>query len=453
MMSGDSMDILQRAVVVLALSTIAATVAAFFLIHIQYRRQLARQARRVVLAAQLVPGAAPQALRALWSKCNNANREIVGEILINRCRLAEGEDRRAAEQFLIETGTYERWLRETRRGSMGRRIEAVRRLGYIREPRGVEALEAASGDKNFELKLTSALSLGRLKDPRGLPALIRMAQDPRNNVPDLTLTAALAACANGHSDVITGLLRAPQGRTRMIAAWTLSEIADTASLPALSAAIRDPDPEVRAKVARALARIPGEEALDSLADLASDPVPFVRVRALDALGRNGSPTAEPILLRGLDDPQAEVRHRSAASLRQIYGTKAAVVTKVLATGSRRSFNALISEWQRAGFLHILVAGLSPHDRVHYAESQTILNDLIAAGMTQPLLSMVLVFPNIKIRLRLLRFLRAASGARLGANLQALAGRPECDPRIARAIRKAEGVGPPSPGSQIDRNSA
>jgi hypothetical protein len=121
-----------------------------------------------------------------------------------------------------------------------------------------------------------------------------------------------------------------------------------------------------------------------------------------------------------------------------------IVAKVLTTRSRRSFNSLISEWDRAGFFYHLVAGLITRDMRRFAASQGLLRTLIAAGVTQSLPSLVLAFPDVKVRLRLVRLLLSSPTPGLTAELKALVHKPECDARVANAIRKAlipEGVAP------------
>lgn len=451
-MSGASIDLLEQAVAFLAVFTLGIAVAVYLLMDLRHRQQLQRQARRVTLAAHLIPPVTPQALHALWSRCNRASRKILEEILTDRCRLAEGEERSGAAQFLMGIGVYDRWLQEIRQGRKSRRVQSALRLGYVHDRRGVEALVAAASDGDAVVRLAVALSLGRLKDPGGLPGLIHLAQGRTKTIPDLTLAAALAACAEGCPSLIAGLLRAPRVQTRVIGAWALSEVADGTSLPALSDATRDSDPEVRAKVARALGRVPEEGSLHLLSALARDPVPFVRVRALDALGKQKSSAAEPLVLAGIDDPMPEVRNRAAAAIRQIYGMKADLITKVLGAGSRRSFITLISEWERAGFLRILMAGLSTRDWARFVETQGTIRLLIAAGMTQALVNLVLVFPGIKVRLRLLRLLVANPRANVIADLEALIGRPGCDPRVAQAIRKVALMSPAISSANIESDS-
>jgi hypothetical protein len=255
-------------------------------------------------------------------------------------------------------------------------------------------------------------------------------------MPDLSLAAALAGCAKGCPEQLPPLLRAPGARQRQVAAWALSEVAGPGVLPHLLVASHDEDPEVRAKVARALSRIPAADSAQILVGLANDPVWFVRVRALAALGRRGSPEGEEAALRGLEDKVREVRYRAAYALRQARGMKGAVMTQILKTQSRMSFNSFLSEWDRAGFLWSLMQELKPANRGAYLESCATLRSLVTQGYTRALVHFVLAYPDVKTRLRLLRILLAGAGSNLQKQLMSLVGRPECDPRVAAAIRRA-----------------
>jgi hypothetical protein len=376
-------------------------------------------------------------IKLLWLKCGKTDREILEDILVDQCRLALHEGLGvASEELLVATGIHEQWIRDLSGRRASGRVRAAIKLGYVHDQRGVDALVSASSDGNVLVQMAVCVSLGRLKAARGLPGLIRLAQRGSEAIPGLTLAAALAACARGSPSRLLSLLQSSESRTRIIGAWALSETADRTVERELLTTSRDHEPEVRAKIARALARVEGQESLKALQHLARDPVWFVRVRALDALGQKGTPLAEPSVMAGLEDPRPEVRYRAAYALRRIHGMQGRVIAKVLAEGSPRSFHSLISEWDRAGFLNDLVAGLSTRDWERFLECRTHLKTLIAAGVVQPLVDFVLVFPDIKVRLRLLRLLLGYSDPYLDMKLRALPERQGCDPRVARVIRDA-----------------
>ena len=435
-MNAASFHILQQVVLLLALVTVAAAVAIYLLMSFQNRRLLSQQARKAALHNELVPPLTLHTLHSLWLRCRPAEREVLEEILIEQHRVAEPEEAKEMEKFLLAFGIYARWLAELKSGQAPRRARAALKLGHLRDPRGVKALVAASEDRSAQVQLAVTLSLGRLRDPGGLKALTHLATCPGMTVPHLTLAASLAACAEQSPHDLVELLRAPMVRTRVIGAWALSEVADARVLPALATAAGDPEPEVRAKVARALARVSGLGSVEILKRLAHDRIWYVRVRALTALGKHGAPSDQETMLQGLDDLVPEVRARAAFALRQVWGMDPQIVAKVLTTRSRRSFNSLISEWDRAGFFYHLVTGLNTRDMPRFVATQGLLRMLISTGVTQSLASLVLGFPDIKVRLRLVRLLLSSPGPGLVADLEALVREPECDARVANAIRKA-----------------
>jgi hypothetical protein len=310
------------------------------------------------------------------------------------------------------------------------------RLGYVREARGINELVRAAEDPSPEVKLAVTLSLGRLKDPRGLRGLLRVAAKPVKEIPDMTLAAALAASAEKSPGSLANLLLAPDARRRVVGAWALSEVADSTVLRYLLAASRDSDPEVRAKVARALVRVPSQESAEALYCLARDPIWFVRVRALDALGRLKLSSGEDAVLAGLEDQVPEVRSRAAFALRSIEGMKGELVVKVFSSKPPASFQSLISEWEQAGFIWQVVTGLTTCDMPRFFDSEATVRVLIAARLVRALAHLILVFPDLKVRLRLLRLFLEVRSPEAQRQLLALAGQPTCDRRVAAAIRGA-----------------
>jgi HEAT repeat protein len=433
-MTQPSLELLQSAVLVLSLSALTLALGVYLLMHVRHYRQLARETRRSMLANFLSPAWDAPTIQSLWSSRGRSDREILAEVLIARRQSLEAREAGAFEQEVAAAGITEHWVRQLRRGLVSRRVRAAINLGYFHEARGVEALVAAAEDPSPEVELAVALSLGRLRDPEGLPGLMRLTQKPPSVIPDLTLAAALAACAQTCPKRLAGLLEAPQERSRIIGAWALSEVSDSAVLPQLLMAARDAHPEVRAKVARALARLSDRTAVEALNGLARDPRWFVRVRALDALGKLHASAGEAAALAGLGDEMREVRYRAAYTLREIAGMKSQMVVKVLTAGSPQSFESLMSEWERAGFLWGAVAQLSTRDWARFQESRELLRTLVAAGVTRALVNFVRVFPDLKVRLRLVRLLAGAPDPRVRADLLALAHQPGCDRRVAAAIR-------------------
>jgi hypothetical protein len=452
-MNGLTLRLLESTVVALGILAVALAVLVFLLMDIRYRRQLARSARRMILTSKFLPFPKPEGLRALWSGSGTRDREIIEEIVANLCRLGKNSIDRTVEEAVIEAGIFDRWVQDLENGRAGRRVTAAIRVGYVHCVRAVDALNRACEDSSPEVRLAGLLGLGWQKDPRGLPGLMKIADGPPGDIPDLTLAAALAECADGSPGKLENFLKGPEVRRRLLGAWALSDIADRTVLPGLLDASLDSEAEVRAKVAGALARIADPESAKALVRLAQDPVWFVRIRALDALGRLRESSGWPAALLGLEDEVREVRYRAAFALRQIGGMKGDVATKVLVASSRPSFDDLISEWERAGFLWWVVGALSVRDWPQFIESRDLVRALIGAGVTRTLIDFLLVYPDIKVRLRLLQLVIGASGAGARADLLEIARQPRCDHRVAAAIRRAFPDAPSVPATPVGEVTA
>ena len=434
-MGAHATEILKSAVIILSLATLGTAAAIYALMEFHFRRQLARQARRVILENRLSLAPAETQPEVFWSKSSRRDQEIILDVLVDQSAGAESRGQEAIFQTLAALGVIDRWLRELHQGSVRERVRAATRLASVRDPLAVEALTRAAEDGAWEVRLAVTVALGRLKEPQGVEGLIRVAQNSERSVPDLTLAAALAACAEKEPALLGDLVRSREPRLRILASWALSEIADRSVLGLLLGITFDPDPEVRAKSARALARVHERETVAALMRLARDPVWFVRVRALDALGALGDAAGEDTALQGLEDPVREVRARAASTLRQICGMKGEVAAKVLAAASRRGFNSLISEWDRAGFVWEVVKGLSTGDWAHYQESLRTARILIEAGTTHALANFVLVFPDLKVRLRLVQLFRESSLPDAREEILSLARQPECHRLVKRKIEE------------------
>jgi hypothetical protein len=182
-----------------------------------------------------------------------------------------------------------------------------------------------------------------------------------------------------------------------------------------------------------LARIPDLASFEALKALVRDPVWFVRLRALDAWGELHPEEGGEIPLAALNDEVREVRYRAAFALRKIEGMKSEIVSQVLRTGSSLSFDSLLSEWDRAGFLDSVARDLADPGGARTNASKEFLRVLVAAGITSTLENFVLVYPNEEVRWALAKLLLEAPQREVRESLLSLARDPRCDTRIATTI--------------------
>jgi hypothetical protein len=204
-------------------------------------------------------------------------------------------------------------------------IEAMRRAGDI--PGLIRALR----HPDTEVQWKAATALGSLGPP-AISHLIRRLPT-RNRAAKLGIVAALGETRDPRAiEPLVKDLRDPSAEVRWGVALALGEIGDGRAIAPLIPCLRDPDRYVRYGTALALQRLgwtPGNDGeraslqlgLQDWAGLAAlgppaipaldlalrDRERTVRLRAVEVLGEIGNDAAIPAILRGLRDPDDEVR--------------------------------------------------------------------------------------------------------------------------------------------------
>jgi HEAT repeat protein len=121
------------------------------------------------------------------------------------------------------------------------RIQAAKRLGALRDPRGVDPLVAVLGDATRDVRWGAIEALGEIGDRRAVPALVEYLKKPE----------------------------AYRWGKRLLAD-ALGAIGDPAALPSLVTLLGDEDPFVRRVAALAILRIGDAGAAAKVAELARD---------------------------------------------------------------------------------------------------------------------------------------------------------------------------------------
>jgi HEAT repeat protein len=174
--------------------------------------------------------------------------------------------------------------------------------------------------EDSDVREVALRALARIADPRAVEPLIRALENaevwlaPR--IADILARHGDAVVA----PLIAVLNEANHRPARAWAANVLGEVRAQRAFPSVVRLLDDPEDEVRGKAATALGRIGDRRAVGHLVDrLLSDPTPFVRARISVALGQLGGPEVIERLVRALGDPAWWVRMRTVEALEHVGG--------------------------------------------------------------------------------------------------------------------------------------
>jgi len=240
----------------------------------------------------------------------------------------EEQARSTAERpaWLLETydhlGLIDKYINRLRNARRWReRAFAAELLGRVGNAKAVPALletVQASRTEDADVREIALRALARIADPRAVAPLVVALQSA-----EAWLAPRIADILARHGELVVDplvafLQRPDRHPARPWAANVLGELRAQRAFPALTRGLDDPDDDVRAKSATALGRLGDPRALGYLLDhLLSDPAPFVRSRIAAALGQFDDPVVTDRLIRALGDPAWWVRMRSVEALEHI----------------------------------------------------------------------------------------------------------------------------------------
>ncbi|MBI2797526.1 MAG: HEAT repeat domain-containing protein [Gemmatimonadetes bacterium] len=219
--------------------------------------------------------------------------------------------------------------------------------GRVSDPKAIAVLTAGLDAANPCVRRVAAKLLGRSRVET--TALVQLLSSPQARVRE---AAAYALGAEDRKEArleLERVLKARSGPEAAMAAWTLGDIGDVASLPALVAALstddkrtryaaahaignlhdlevappalvaaaRSSDPVLRRIAAQSLADIHDPATLEVLIELVGVDDPRVRLSVVEALGNIGSAKAAQALLKAAKDPIVEVRRAAVEALGEI----------------------------------------------------------------------------------------------------------------------------------------
>jgi HEAT repeat protein len=201
------------------------------------------------------------------------------------------------------------------------RALAAELLGRVGNAKAVPALletVRATRTEDSDVRNIALRALARIADPGSVVPLTQALETA-----DAWLAPHIADILTRHGgsaveSLLAMLERGAPPRSRAWAANVLGELRAESALPALISGLDDPDDEVRAKSATALGRLGDQSAVGPLLErLLADSAPFVRARIANALGQFGDVEVTDRLVHALGDPAWWVRVRSVEALERI----------------------------------------------------------------------------------------------------------------------------------------
>jgi HEAT repeat protein len=154
----------------------------------------------------------------------------------------------------------------------------------------------------------------------------------------------------------------------------------------------------------------------------NSPTVVERAGALADLARLGGDDASRIISKAFDDESADVRNAAARALYDVQPDRAASFTRALREGTperRRNIGASLAS---SGLASDAIANLTGESREKTYDAFSLLFLMAKAGEVQPLMKAIEDYPNIEVRLAVVKLL-------------ALSGQPEIVPAFRRlAVR-------------------
>jgi HEAT repeat protein len=234
------------------------------------------------------------------------------EILAGLAPALTGESRDAIAGHFETSGAIARVSRRLADPRAHRRDEHAALLGDMCSPLAEVPLLHALNDRDPDVRLAAARSLGRLR-PRSAagPLLYALVQ---GLVPRAVAANALISIGAAALPGIRNLLCDEEPAARANAVELLGRLGNPRDSPALRERLDDEAPVVRRRACEALARLGADDACDALEELLADAVADVRISAAEALAAVGDERSAPTLLRLVHHDDVEVAEVAARAL-------------------------------------------------------------------------------------------------------------------------------------------
>jgi HEAT repeat protein len=284
------------------------------------RWELARRARRhhdledrlKLVALELMD---PQS-SAPPADLSAAEKEALADVLGRYARSVRGASHERIVEYFAAEGTIERERSALAgRGPAWRRATAAFRLGDIDDGNSAGTLIAALRDREPEVRIAAARSLGRLRTAEAGGELVAAAAERR--VPDALVRWALLQIGVAAVPELRALLSSSDQYERAAAIQLIGRLGGPSEAAEVEARLRDSSALVRAAAARALGRLGGGRHIPALLDALEDRIAVVRQSAAIALGYLRDRRALPALTEHAVSDLFDVAHEAARAVVRI----------------------------------------------------------------------------------------------------------------------------------------
>jgi HEAT repeat protein len=401
------------------------TVLAWFLYTSYLDRAERRLAARKGLYRELVSGLATRDRALLEPTIHQISTlydlDALEAVLEEQARSATGRPAWLLEVY-DQLGLVDKYIEKLRSGRKWRdRAFAAELLGRVGGAKAVPALletVQATQTEDSDVREIALRALARIADPGAVGPLVAALANA-----EAWLAPRIADILTRHGELVVDPLITLLGESsrhpaRAWAANVLGEVRAHRAFPALVHGLDDPDDEVRAKSATALSRLGDRRAMTQLLDhLLTDPAPFVRARIASTLGQFGGPEVIDRLVRALGDPAWWVRMRGVEALEQIGSVAEGPLLVALDDPDSEIRERAAVALERLGVPANLVKMVESGEGG--AEAAQTLVRFAAAG-TRELLAELLLTPSPRVREVVARALRHSARRDLAAELIQLA---------------------------------
>ena len=259
----------------------------------------------------------PSATELLKRRLFPHDKKYIKELLLQQADQLKGQDRQNMVMVFKKLGYVKGEMRALHSRKWWRRLEATVNLGIMRSQDAVSVLINATKDPVEEVRLAAVKALGELNEPRGLQVLLE-AIEKGNRWTGSNVIKVLVGMGSGIApEIISRLKSTTNTNARLLYVQICGLLRIDAALGILLGLLQDPDKETRVAVVRALGDIGDILAVPSLMVLLNDKNWEVKAQAAKALGRLGDKHAIRKLKQALTDENWWVRHNAAYSLCQL----------------------------------------------------------------------------------------------------------------------------------------